>query len=251
MARLGQYTMMKRKITAALAGLVALAGASQAAAAVTYHFQESTDIGNATGGVFSGPGGVTIYNPFTFDFTVATALAANTTYNFTAANLLPVGDSGKVLGFTLSDGTALSTFSDTDFPAMRAGYRGGPAASDTASIHVQTDATGAITLYDILIIGRSTVRPNDVIYFLLQHDTPNAGIAMVEAAYNYGPGYYNNDDGDIRCVVYCSGSFSVAQDAGGVGAGAAPEAATWALMIAGFGGAGAMLRRRRAGQQAA
>ena len=236
--------MSMRKTTAVIVGALALGCASQAAAAVTYHFAETSGAGNVTSGAFSGPGGTQVHNPFTFDFTVATALAAITIYNFSAANLLPVGDSGKVLDFVLSDGSALSTFADADFPAQRAGFRGGPAASDTARIHVQTDANGGISLYDILIIGRSVVNTNDVISFQLQHTTPNAGVAIVEAAYNYGPGFYNNVDGDIRCVVSCGGGFTVVQGSGG-GSGAVPEAATWALMIAGFGGAGAMLRHRR------
>jgi hypothetical protein len=45
-------------------------------------------------------------------------------------------------------------------------------------------------------------------------------------------------DGNLRdfSVTTVSGTFS----------GAIPEPATWALMILGFGGAGAMLRRRKA-----
>ena len=51
----------------------------------------------------------------------------------------------------------------------------------------------------------------------------------------------NGTIGDVRQIRI----GGVAQDNGGVIGGPVPEPATWALMIMGFGGAGAMLRRRR------
>ena len=242
-----------KKIALAVAGLLGIALApTVASAAVTYHFAETTGIGNVTGGAFSGPGGIQVNIPFTFDFTVASALAASTIYNFGAAAALGpggAGASGDVLDFRFSDGAPLTTFSLADYPTVPEGYRGGPAAADTVRIHVQTDATGAISLYDILIIGRSTFKPLDVLHLQLQHDTPSAGVGIVEAAYSYGPRQFV--DGDLHCVLFCSGTFTSAPGGiggggGGGAGGAVPEPASWALMIVGFGAAGAMLRRRRA-----
>lgn len=231
-----------------------------ARASVTYHFAESTGEGNVTSGAFSAPGGVQVHNPFTFDFTVADALAPSTSYMFGAAGALgksQAGVSGDVLDFKFSDGFALSSFGLADYPLVHDGYRGGPAASDTVRIGVTTDASGAIGLFDIQIIGRSTVRPNDVLSLQLQHTTPNAGLGLVLAAYEYGSsiGTYRFVDGDLRCVIRCGGSFTslvgegetgeTGNGGGGVSAGV-PEPASWALMITGFAGIGAMARRRRA-----
>lgn len=222
-----------------------------ASAAVTYTFAQTSGAGNLSSGVFGdnlhyGP---RIQNPFTFGFTVASALAANTTYNFGAEGALgrgQRGDSGDVLDFRLSDGTPLSTFSLANYPTVREGYRGGPAAADTVRIHVATNATGAVSLYDIQIVGRSTVRPQDVLFFQLQHTAPNDGVGIVEAAYEYGGGSYRFVDGDIRCGL-CTGTVTSAPGGiGGLGgAGGVPEPSSWALLITGFGMAGAVLRRRR------
>jgi hypothetical protein len=251
--------MRNSVVASAVAILLGYAASpGMALASVTYHFAESTGEGNVTSGAFSAPGGVQVHNPFTFDFTVADALAPSTSYTFGAAGALgksQAGVSGDVLDFSFSDGFALSTFGLGDYPAIHEGYRGGPAASDTVRIGVTTDAFGAIGLYDILIVGRSTDRPNDVLSLQLQHDTPSAGVGLVLAAYEYGSsvGTYRFVDGDLRCVIRCGGGFTSIVDEGGTGetggggaAAAVPEPASWALMIMGFAGIGAMARRQRA-----
>lgn len=53
------------------------------------------------------------------------------------------------------------------------------------------------------------------------------------------------DNKDLSHLVYFGRPCDGECDGGGGGGGPIPEPGTWALMILGFGGAGAMLRRRR------
>jgi hypothetical protein len=243
--------MYSRKFVAGavLAGLAALgAGVSSASATVTYHFAESAGAFNSTGGIFGGPGGTQIHNPVTFDFTIAAALAANTTYNFGVTGV-ENGDSGNVLDFRFSDGTLISTFSLADEPAHLE-IRGGPFSTNLSRIHLQTDATGAIQYYDILMAGRSTFNTDEVIGLQLQHTQPG-GVAIVMSGYDYGGagGTYRFTSGSLQCVLACTGGFTSAPGgiggAGAGGAGGVPEPAAWALMILGMGGVGSLLRRRQ------
>ncbi len=66
---------------------------------------------------------------------------------------------------------------------------------------------------------------------------------------NQGDGrrvYYNFGGDAVKSITFASSGNSFEIDGLAANVGAVPEPGTWALMIGGFGGAGAMLRRRRA-----
>ena len=71
-------------------------------------------------------------------------------------------------------------------------------------------------------------------YLLLGSDS-RAGLPIDEQ-HQFG----TNKDGDFH-----GGTCTAGCDGGGGGQGGVPEPATWAMMIMGFGGVGALMRRRR------
>ena len=199
-----------------------------ASASVTYHFEQSAAALDTRFGLFLGGTG-----PVTFDFTVASVLAPNTIYNF-GFSPISTGDSGSVLSFLVNGGNSYSSFASSDFPAHYTYY--GSGRSTGAAIHVQTDATGAISLYDILITGLSAASPADFLTVQIQHDTANAGVAVVEGLYNVTYGF---SSASLQCVAGCGGSFGV------LNAAAVPEPAGWAMMVGGLGMVGFAMRSRR------
>lgn len=220
---------MIRQFAAALAfGTAAMATPS--AAVTTYHFSQTAAAANVASGLFQGASGT----PLTLDFTVANALAANTIYNFGYGGIA-LGDSGNVANFIASGGTAATTFASTDFPAVGTTY--GYGQSTAFILHVQTNAAGAIDLYDIRISGVRAADPSQYLLFQIQHDTPTSGVNAAASANSVQSGFAT---GIRYCANFCGGSFGVA---GGVAA--VPEPATWALLIAGFGLTGAAARRSR------
>jgi hypothetical protein len=241
---------MLRKLvsTAAIAALLAFSAAPTGALAAitTYHFAEA----NTDANISSGLVGSFVHNPFAFDFTVANALAASTQYNFGVAGIEP-GASGNLLDMRFSDGTPLTTFTLADYH----GYEvfGGAAGSTQSRFQLHTDATGAIDNFTIYVAGRNPVNSQTLTY--LQFLGGPSGITFQETLY-YDPalGFHTVTAGDVHCntIGHCGGVFTAAPggiggvlDTGGGGAAGVPEPAAWALMIAGFGLSGAILRRRR------
>ena len=235
---------------------VGLAPSAANAAVTTYHYAETRFDGNLSSGVIGDAvHNPYYYSPFTFDFTVANALAANTTYNFGVSGV-ESGESGNVLDLRASDGNALTTFTLADYHAHFDVY-GGSVGHSLSRLHLETNAAGAISTFQILIQGRSAFNSQYIFNFGLQGTAASnsAGIALY-----YDPALFFRTTvaGDVRCVIFCGGTFTSA--AGGIGGaggpgggagGAVPEPASWALMIAGFGGVGAILRRRRTAALAA
>ena len=241
---------MLRKLvsTAAVAALIALGAAPSGASAAitTYHFAETDTSFNISSGLV----GAGLHNPFTFDFTVANALAASTQYNFGVAGIEP-GASGNVLDLRLSDGTPLTTFTLADYHGAYEVF-GGAVGSTLSRLQLHTDATGTIDNFSIYVAGRNPVNSQTLTY--LQFLGGPSGITFQETLY-YDPalGFRTVTAGDVHCntIGHCGGVFT--QSPGGIGgvvdtgggAAGVPEPAAWALMIAGFGLSGAILRRRR------
>ena len=246
------FDMRKRFVAAAIAAVVGigLSSGSAFAAVTTYTFTETDTGANITSGFLA-----STPTPFTFAFTVADALAANSVYNFGVAGV-ESGDSGNVLDLKFSTGTPVSIFTLADFHGVYEVYgTGGPLNHSISRIHVQTNGAGAITTFSILVGGRTPTNPQTLTSMGLIND--GAGNIIGETLY-YDPALHFRTTvaGEFRCNLrgYCGGAFVGAPggigggaggDPGG-GAGGVPEPASWALMILGFGGAGATLRRRRA-----
>lgn len=232
-----------KKIALAVAGLLGLALAPSAASAAvtTYTYTEADTGANITDGIV----GFNVKKPFTFAFTVANALAANTDYGFGVAGA-ESGASGNVLDLSFSDGTPLTTFTLADFHSKYEVYGGGAVPHTLSRIGVHTNGAGAITTFSILMGGRTPTNPQTLTYLQFVNDGPGT---IIQEVFYYDPalGFRTTVAGDVICHLqgYCGGAF-VGTPGGIGGAGAAvPEPASWALMIAGFGAAGTVARRRR------
>lgn len=246
----GQSIMLRKLVsTAAVAALIAIGAAPTGAlaAVTTYHFAETDTSFNLSSGLI----GAGLHNPFTFDSTVANALAAGTQYNFGVAGVEP-GESGNVLDLRLSDGTPLTTFTLADYHGIHEVF-GGSAGSTESRLQVHTNASGAIDNFAIYVLGRNPVNSQTLTF--LQFLGGPTGITFQETLY-YDPalGFRTVTAGDVHCntIGHCGGVFSASPGgiggtggAGGTTGSGAPEPAAWALMIAGFGLTGAALRRRR------
>ena len=230
-----------------------LSPTAASAAVTTYTFTETDTEANITSGLLaSSP------KPFTFAFTVADALAANSVYNFGVAGA-ESGESGNVLDLRFSTGTPVSIFTLADFHGVYEVYGAGGAVNHTLSrIGVHTNSSGAISSFSILMGGRTPTNPQTLTF--LQFVNEGAGSVITEVLY-YDPALHFRTEvaGEFRCNFrgYCGGAFVGTSGgiggSGGVpggGAGGVPEPASWALMILGFGGTGAMLRRRRQARMA-
>ena len=239
-----------KKVALAVAGLLGLAlTPSVASAAVTtYSLTETDTVANISTGIV----GANLHNPFTFAFTVANAFAANTTYNFGVAGV-ENGDSGNLLDLRFSDGTALTTFTLADYHSHFE-FFGFPVGGTRARFHFETDGAGGIKTFTVDGQARTPTNIQTITSFGIQGST--AGNSFAETFY-YDPALFFRTTvaGDVHCNIigHCGGVFvgapggiGGAGGGGGGGAGAVPEPASWALMIVGFGAAGAMLRRRRA-----
>ena len=107
-------------------------------------------------------------------------------------------------------------------------------------IHFVTDAHAAISDYDILLGGRSHAdRSQFIQYHLQDYYFDRFGPSITALTLDVSSGLVGIQTGGLQCVSACTATF------GPVAAGAVPEPASWALMILGFGGLGAALRRHR------
>lgn len=109
----------------------------------------------------------------------------------------------------------------------------------------------------VYALTATVMTPGEIMNFQLVSDTQFAGTNELSAPFQYSPtdadlanplsiGSYW-DAFDFK-VVFNTKDISLTSQAGGLPAiptAAVPEPASWALMIVGFGGAGAMLRGRR------
>ena len=211
--------------------------ATQASAEVTYHFEQNGSIGSyVRNGELLGTG------PFTFDFTIANALAANHSYNFGVAGV-ESGFDGNVLDLRFSGGTALSTFNMADFfkvPNDR--YYGYINSNPLSRLHLDTDVNGAIRAFSIFILGRSTVNTSRIFLGTLGAN----GFGIVDY-YDPALGYHTPDAGKVYCATTCGVTVNSHDGSivGGDGVSAVPEPETWALMVIGFGFVGGAVRRRQ------
>lgn len=118
----------------------------------------------------------------------------------------------------------------------------------TPSIFVGAQASGCncASIQYLLYSAGQLVHTSDWFYFTADGQ-PNPYVS------DYSPHFYaSNYDGVVdRVAVYGRGSYWTLddvtfRDASGGPSSATPEPAAWAMMLMGFGGLGAMLRRRRA-----
>ena len=217
---------------ALLAGLAAIGMGSQASASVTLHFAEANGAVNYSFGRFGSAS-----RPVKLDFTVASPLLANQHYNFGKANV-ESGDSGDVSDFSISDGTPNSVFQFSDAPSKE--YFNGNNVATFSRFHFETDAHASIVNYDILLGGRSHAdRSQFIQYHLQDYYYDRFGPSITALTLDVSSGLVGIQTGGLQCVSACTATF------GPVAAGAVPEPASWALMILGFGGLGAALRRHR------
>ncbi len=197
----------------ALAGLLALSlvGATPAAAAVTYHYSGGPSPTNTRdGGVVSY---IDLHAPITFDFTVASALAAN---------LTGVDIKASVLSWVASGGKPQSTAASSDIGAF------------LSRLVLSTDASGNIFNWNIPGSSHTAALPGlEMGFYFDGISGPHEALAWYDSASGRTLGGAVSHS-DIGTFTRLGGS------AGGV-----PEPTTWALMVMGFGAVGLSLRRRR------
>lgn len=196
----------------ALFASAALAAASPALATVTYHY------GGSVPPVNSRDGGIVSYidanAPIEFDFTLATDIAAN---------LTNVDIKASMLSWTVTGGKAASTVDSTDVAALLNYAR------------FTTDSLHNITHWVIAGHADIAVLPQDQLRFFFDSGAGNSEtLNWIRISNGLNTGGATSTTGAVGSFAKLPGR------AGGV-----PEPESWALMIAGFAGAGAMLRRRR------
>jgi hypothetical protein len=208
------------KAAAAAAGIALGFGlASSASAAVMYSFIDTNTPTNSRDASVVNSGAVGVHDAITFEFVVADALAANTTFALKNAD---------VLSWSAFAGTDLSTISSDD------------ARANIDLLHVTTNALGDITTYNILVHatndGFTGADPINPTFTLLNIGSLTYSVRFIEN--NHG-----QNTGGAVCTLGCQHTVTmstVREAVAGV-----PEPASWALMLLGFGGVGAMLRRGR------
>ncbi|HEY1928392.1 MAG TPA: PEPxxWA-CTERM sorting domain-containing protein [Caulobacteraceae bacterium] len=217
-----------RKLAAAAVGLSMLAGAASATTIITTY--TGTVSGNDTDGLFGAKGASLAGDTFTSVYTTTTG---GTEYHTTTPTFEEVvGGAGYGAGhsspvsavFTLSQGSVvLGTYSID--------------GSDDGDMFVSTGSSSG-TIFDF------AESPSDYVI-----NTVGSGVsafvpsASVAATVSYT---LTGDDHTSGTFGYGSTTLTLATQkvTSGVQTGV-PEPATWALLIAGFGGVGVMLRRRR------
>ncbi|MBS0334391.1 MAG: PEP-CTERM sorting domain-containing protein [Proteobacteria bacterium] len=217
---------------AAAAAVLGLAGAGQAATVTlneTIDLSVAPDVGGGltTWRDFTDAGGA--FAPgFSFD------LAAGDTLDFTATFL-----AGQSLTLTNPSTIWLLSFvtdgDPTDFNAT-----GSLELLDTAggvlfASNVKTDTEGSVHFGQAFGPGDFASLPSTITI---------GGVRYVGALNDYEANAPDETPG-VTSRTYGDPAFSVSADAVTANGVAVPEPAAWALMIAGFGGAGLMLRRRR------
>lgn len=244
-----------RSTTIALMSAALLAASPSAGAATTYSFTQGAGSGNLLYGAFTSIGSGLEYpkRPFTFDFTVAAPLAANSGYYLSLPGLTyPTGlraATAALVDLNFSDGTPISTFSlaqyERNYPGTSSGYYG--------YAIVGTDGAGGLSFYHIRIsaisayVGPLTggfTTPTNIQFFADSTTALDAASAFFSVMNTSRFG--TPDFGGLSCssvAQNCGGGFTVTQTGGGVAG--VPEPATWALLLTGFGLLGAAVRRRR------
>jgi hypothetical protein len=135
------------------------------------------------------------------------------------------------------------------------GFYGSQLLSGNAGdIAVQTQALAALgfTWDGLTVLGNlSGLGGGDPTFAAAMNGTTWLGIHWGGGAESPVPGqdttsFYRFDAGtDLHTVLLNYGSSSDAKLYSTTGGGAVPEPATWAMMLVGFGGLGALIRRRR------
>ncbi len=230
-------TWVRAAIAAAFASTMVPAAAF---ADVTYHFADS-GINHVNSGFFNDLSG-----PFTFDFTVANALAPNKSYGLGVAGV-ENGYDGNVIDLLVTNSTALSKFTLADYKGTNERFAGYINSNTLSRINVDTDSTGAISAFVIYVLARSPV-DSKLVY---EATVRSSGIEMT-LLYDPALGYRTTVAGNSYCGGACGvvvsshvgGITGTGGGGGGGGVGAVPEPATWALMIVGFGLVGSVRRRQ-------
>ena len=206
--------------------LAAGLAASSALAVSTYHYSGKVNPTNSRdGGIVNYVG---LHSAMTFEFTIASPLAAN---------LGSVELKASALSWTASAGLPTSTITSGD-----------PHAS-LGRLRLTTDATGAITHFFIVVSATDPALPTRLIQgqpygvspsFLFDHAVgPGAdSVRFIEDA-------FGQNTGGAVCGTTCgqAGTFVLVPPAP---AGGVPEPVLWGMLVAGFGLVGTARRARRA-----
>ncbi|MBW8813072.1 MAG: PEP-CTERM sorting domain-containing protein [Caulobacterales bacterium] len=213
---------MRRSFVAAILAAVVGSAFANSASATTYFYGGFVDPTNSRdGGAVAHVG---LHAPLTFTFTTAAPIASN-------ANIL--NDAAAVTWWEASGGQIESTISSAD-----------PKAKLT-HFHIITDAAGDITGF---LIGAQATDPD---FVHAGGMTPTFLFASLPGSRSdtvrFVENKFGQNTGGVDCTLgACSRvrtSFEILPPPPS-GAPAVPEPASWALMIVGFGGVGAVMRRR-------
>jgi hypothetical protein len=206
---------------AVFAGAVALtAGPVQA---TTYHFSgHPTPTNSGAGNILNYVGR---HAPMTFDFTTLDPLDPNLPF----ASRIAFATS-----WTASGGSVDSTISSSD-----------PAAK-LSTLQFSTDSLGDLLKYNISVTANSSsLNGKQWNYIFANYDRNNVfERAELDTLHFNGVLHYTTLDSALICTNACGdsalGAFSIVKSVASV-----PEPTTWAVMLAGMGLSGAMLRHRR------
>ena len=199
-----------------------LASQSPSFADVKYHYSGHTATNSEATSAYPY---VPLHAPMTFDFTVASPLAAN----LANVNILP-----SVLSWSATGGTLLSTITSADpnpYTSLGPGW-----------IRISTDASGYITTYSIVVQASVAVQPDTEAQFQFARTQ----ITSTQAGETFY-GYSISHDGGPFVAASCPG-FGACDGPTSFGiSSAVPEPAVWALLLSGAAFLSSASRLKRAG----
>lgn len=218
-----------RIAVASIAAAAAFAGAGAAAQAATVYNLDQPQCGSnncGAGGTGTSYGTVTVTDVSSTDLHVVVQLATNVYFNY-------AGGSFKSVAFDLSGNP---TVSFSGLGSNTGSWTGGGPGS------YKEDGLGTFTYYADLAQSNNGGLPGNGIQTLTFDVTSSSPLTLVANPLSY---FFGVDvatyDPETKTVAATGMVGALEGSTPGV-----PEPATWALMLIGVGGMGAILRRRRA-----
>jgi hypothetical protein len=219
--------------------VAAISAAAIAMVASAAQAQSATNASLASPGVYFGGGNAN--GAFATDTADGIEIGLRAKISGIHPQITPAGD---VYAIPLGDTFGLDYSFNPSVTGTEADF-----STFTQSIKI-TDAFGLSVSFDPSKIGDNTVFGN----VGAPNTSPNAPLGGFQNSekISFGfldPGYNPNKDDTFDVTYTVTGANGApvlsVQNVVNVGAGAVPEPAAWALMLLGFGGVGASLRRRR------